>query len=202
MQGKVHLDRFVSGFMTNKSPYRVVDEDGKIIGFSTKKKINEDDPVLHHKFEAISRKEKSIEAELLANLNKISKFYKREELNYKLEDDRTYFEKVFSNLLPSPPEFTQTRTSLNEIQFKPTKSELSTIIKNFSELEESSPIINAGFIYKDGTHISLSGRTLSTTHEFALTRKSDQFLSADVLLDAINNQRKNLLHPLTLTGNK
>ena len=109
VQGKVNLDHYLNGYLQNKSAYRVEDADGKVIGYSQNGRATENSARLHPKFEAYGRKQEELEAELLVNINKITKIVKRETLLYTIADDRSVFERVFANLLPNTPSFTQSR---------------------------------------------------------------------------------------------
>lgn len=196
VQGKGNLDHYLNGFLQNKSPYRVLDDDEKVIGYSATGTKTQISAKLHPKFEAYGRKQEELEAELLTNILNITKIIKRETLLYTVEDDRNVFERVFSKLLQNTPTFNQTRTISHELQFSPTEAELKQIIKNFGELGNDTFIKNAGFVYKDGRTIMLTGANVAFAHQFAITREENQLIPAQSLLAAITAQRTDLLRPL------
>jgi hypothetical protein len=196
VQGKGNLDHYLNGYMQNKSQYRVLDKDQKVIGYSLTAKATEDSGRINPRFEAYGRKQEELEAELLTNISKITKIIKRETLQYALEDDRSTFERVFAKLLPSPPSFKQLRTISHELQFSPTEAELKAIIKNFDELGNDSYIKNAGFVYRDGKTIMLTGANVAFEHHFNIDRGENQLISAEKLLAEITTQRADLLRPL------
>lgn len=196
VQGKGNLDHYLNGFLQNKAPYRVVDEEDKVIGYSSTGQVTENSSRLHPKFEAYGRKQEELESELLTNLFKITKIIKRETLRYTLEDDRNAFERVFSKLLNNTPSFNQSRTITHELQFSPTENELKQIIRNFGELGADSFIRNAGFVYKDGRRIMLTGANVAFAHQFDISREENQMIPAERLLNLISGQRADLLRPL------
>jgi hypothetical protein len=195
VQGKGNLDHYLNGFLQNKSPYRVEDE-GKVVGYSPTGQATKNSGQLHPKFEAYGRKQEELETELLTNIYKITKIIKRETLHYAIEDDRSAFERVFAQLLPNTPSFNQPRTITHELQFSPTKAELKKIIKNFGELDQDTFIKNAGFVYKDGKTIMLTGANVAFSHQFNIPLQENQFISAKTLLAAITHERIDLLRPL------
>ncbi|WP_153116127.1 hypothetical protein [Rhodocyclus tenuis] len=196
VQGKINLDHYINGFLQNKSPYRVKNSEGKVIGFSRTGQPTQESAKIHPKFEAYTRKQEELEAELITNINKISKIIKRETLIYTAESDRKIFERVFSKLLPNAPAFSQPRTISHELQFSPTESELKSIIKNFGELGQDTFINNAGFVYKNGKTIMLSGTNVAFSHSFSITRGEKELISPHILLNAVTQDRADLLRPL------
>lgn len=196
VQGKGNLDHYLNGFLQNKSPYRVFESDAKVIGYSATGEANTNSARLYPKFEAYSRKQEELEAELLTNIFKITKIVKRETLLYTVADDRSAFERVFSKLLSNTPVFNQARTISHELQFSPTEAELKQIIKNFGELGQDSFIKNAGFVYKDGRRIMLTGASVAFSHQFDITREENQLIPTERLLSALTSQRADLLRPL------
>lgn len=197
VQGKGNLDHYLNGFLQNKSKYRVLDTEGKVVGYSPNGEASEDSEQMHPRFEAYGRKQEELEAELLTNITKITRIVKRETLNYAVPDDRGPFERVFSKLLPSPPVFNQLRSISHELQFSPTEAELKAIIKNFDELGQDTFIKNAGFVYRDGKKIMLTGANVAFEHHFNIDRGENQLISAERLLKEISTQRADLLRPLT-----
>jgi len=196
VQGKGNLDHYLNGFLQNKSPYRVLNGQNEVIGYSASGKATENSAKYHPRFEAYGRKQEELEAELLTNILKITKIIKRETLQYSSDDDRSTFERVFSKLLANSPTFNQTRTISHELQFSPTETELKQIIKNFGELGEDTFIKNAGFVYKDGRTVMLTGASVAFTHQFEISREENQLISAERLLAAITTHRADLLRPL------
>jgi hypothetical protein len=196
VQGKNNLDHFLNGFLANKSPYRVVNETGTVIGFSANGQQTDRSAKTHSKFHAIGRKQEELEAELLTNLHKIRRIVKRETLQYTVEDDRRVVERVFSGLLGNTPAFTQARTITHELQFEPTERQLRQIINNYAELNSTSSIRNAGFVYNDGRKVMLSGTSVSFSVQIATQREENQILTPQSLLTAITSQRPDLLRPL------
>lgn len=196
VQGKGNLDHYLNGFLQNKSPYRVEDKDGKVVGYSLSGQTTQNSSRLHPKFEAYGRKQEELETELLTNIHKITKIIKRETLLYTVDSDKSIFERVFSKLLSNTPSFTQPRAISHELQFSPTESELKQIIKNFGELGQDTFIKNAGFVYKDGKTIMLTGANVAFSHQFNISREENQLISAKDLLAAITLERTDLLRPL------
>lgn len=196
IQGKNNLDHYLNGFLVNKSPYRVVDEEEAIIGYSLDGKQSTHSAKIYPKFLAIAKKQEELKDELLANRPKIRKIIKREELTYALADDRKVLERVFSKLLSNPPTFTKVRSITHELQFEPTESELLQIIDNYAELGPTNSIQNVGFIYSDGKRVMLNGIGVTLTVEINATRKDNHIITPQSLLNAITSQRHNLLKPL------
>lgn len=196
VQGKNNLDHYLNGFLANKSPYRVTNDEGTVVGYSANGLQNNNSSRVHSKFYALGRKQEELEAELLTNLHKIRKIIKRESLQYTLEDDRRLLERVFSGLLGNTPTFQQARTISHELQFEPTEQQLRQIINNYAELNSASSIRNAGFIYNDGRRIMLNGASISFSAELNVRREDNQILTPQSLLAVITNQRQDLLRPL------
>ena len=71
VQGKSNLDNYLNGFLANKSPYRVTNEEGTVIGYSENGQQSDNSARIHSKFYALGRKQEELEAELLTNLHKI-----------------------------------------------------------------------------------------------------------------------------------
>lgn len=109
VHGKQSLDRYINGFLSNKSVYRVFDEDNYVIGFSENGQAAEGCEKIHPRFSSKIKKNNMLEAELLANISKIRKLVKKESLLYGTEDDRVLIERVFSNLLDNAPVFVQSK---------------------------------------------------------------------------------------------
>ncbi|AEG02861.1 hypothetical protein [Methylomonas methanica] len=196
VQGKKNLDHFLNGFLANKSPYRVVDKEGTVVGYSANGQLSERSGRVHSKFHALGRKQEELEAELLTNLHKIRRIIKRETLQYTVEDDRRTLERVFSGLLGNTPTFNQARTISHELQFEPTEQQLRQIINNYAELNSSSSIRNAGFIYNDGKRVMLNGANVAFVAEINTQREENQIVTPQSLLTAITSQRQALLRPL------
>jgi hypothetical protein len=197
VQEKGNLDNYLNGFLSNKAPYRVMDGEGTVIGFSQNGQATENSSRTHSKFYAIGRKQEELEAELLTNLHKIRRIIKRESLSYTVEDDRLTLERVFSGLLGNTPTFTQPRRITHELQFAPTEQQLRQIINNFSDLNAASSIKNAGFIYNDGKRIMLKGASVAFSAELIVHRDENQIIPPQSLLNSLTQQRQDLLRPLS-----
>lgn len=196
VQGKSNLDNYVNGFLANKSPYRVTNGEGTVIGYSENGQESDNSARIYSKFYALGRKQEELEAELLTNLHKIRRIIKRESLQYTVEDDRRTLERVFSGLLGNTPTFSQARTITHELQFEPTEQQLRQIISNYAELNSASSIRNAGFIYNDGKRIMLNGTSVAFSAELNARREENQILTPQSLLTALTNLRQDLLRPL------
>jgi hypothetical protein len=196
VQGKGNLDHYLNGFLLNKTPYRVKDKDEKVIGYSKTGVATKDSARISPKFEAHGRKQEELETELLANIANIRKIVKRETLLYSVPDDRKVVERVFSKLLGTVPVLNKPRTISHELQFTPSVTELKSIIKNFGELGQDTFIKNAGFVYKDGKKVMLTGCSVAFPHQININRGDDQLLSSVDLLAQITLQRESLLQAL------
>ena len=196
IQGKSHLDSYLNGFLANKSPYRVLDHDDKVIGYSANGEPSTNSASTHSKFYAIGRKQEELETELLTNIHKIRKIVKRESLEYTVEDDRRTLERVFSGLLGNTPTFIQPRSISHELQFEPSVQQLQQIINNYAQLNTASSIRNVGFVYNNGKRIMLSGVSVAFTAELNARREDNQIITPQALLSAITAQRQDLLRPL------
>lgn len=196
VQGKKNLDCFLNGFLANKSPYRVLDGDSAVIGYSENGQPTGKSSRIHSKFHSLGRKQEELEAELLTNLHKIRRIIKRETLQYTVEDDRRTLERVFSGLLGNTPTFNQARTITHELQFEPTEQQLRQIISNYAEANAASAIRNVGFIYNDGKRVMLNGTSVAFSAEISANREDNQILTPQSLLAAITSQRQDLLRPL------
>lgn len=193
ISGKANLDHYLNGFLANKSPYRVVDTDGQVIGFSPNGQHNEGNPTYYSKFVSKATKQEELEAELLANMHKIRKLIKRENLSYQLPDDRPLIERVFSELLDNTPNFTDTRIITHELQFQPTEIQLRGIINNYNERGTDSSLRNAGFMYNDGKVVMLNGINISMSAELNVNRFDNQIVSPSDLLNVITSNRARFL---------
>lgn len=196
VQGKKNLDCFLNGFLANKSPYRVIDGDGAVIGYSTNGQPTDQSARIYSKFHSLGRKQEELEAELLTNLHRIRRIIKRETLQYTVEDDRKTLERVFSGLLGNTPTFNQARTITHELQFEPTEQQLRQIIINYAELNEADAIRNVGFIYNNGKRVMLNGTSVAFSAEINTSREDNQIVTPQSLLAAITSQRQDLLRPL------
>lgn len=196
LMGKGNLDNYLNGYLANKSPYRVLDNDDKVIGFSADAKKNSDSEKLNPKFYAVGMKYDEVQAELINNIHRITKILKREKITYLAPDDRKIIERVFSGLLKNTPANTQERTIFHEMEFKPTESQLKLIIKNYNELGNSSPIRNVGFKYSDGKSIWLSGANVAFETELNVRRKDNHIIAPERLLSAIIKRRAELLNKM------
>lgn len=196
VQGKSNLDHYLNGFLANKSPYRVLNDEAEVIGYSPDGRPNQNSARTHSKFYALGRKQEELEAELLTNINKIRKIVKKETLSYTVEDDRRSLERVFSGLLGNTPTFNQPRSILHELQFEPSEAQLRQIISNYAELNSASSIRNAGFVYNNGKRIMLSGVSVAFSAEIDARRDDNQIITPQNLLAAITVQRQDLLRPL------
>ncbi|WP_153006743.1 hypothetical protein [Aeromonas schubertii] len=196
VQGKKNLDCFLNGFLANKSPYRVLDGNGTVIGYSANGQPTDQSSRIHSKFHSLGRKQEELETELLTNLHKIRRIIKRETLQYTVEDDRRTLERVFSGLLGNTPTFNQARTITHELQFIPTEQQLRQIINNYSESNAASAIRNVGFIYNDGKRVMLNGTSVTFSAEINANREDNQIVTPQSLLSAITSQRQDLLRPL------
>lgn len=196
IQGKSNLDHYINGFMENKSPYRVINDEGTVCGYSLNGQETANSSRMYSKFYALGRKQEELEAELLTNLHKIRRIVKRESLRYTTQDDRDLIERVFSGLLNNAPEFHQSRTITHELQFQPSEVQLRQILNNFSDLNSTSSIRNAGFIYNDGRRVMLKGTSVSFAADINVNRENNEIVDPRELLRAITNQRGDLLRPL------
>ena len=196
LQGKTNLERYVNGFLANRSPYRIFADNDNIIGYSPDALASTDSARVYPAFHAIGHKTTELESELLTNLHRIRRFVKREELRYTVADDRNVIERTFSRLLPNAPAQVQARSISHEIQYQPTERELRQILANFSLLDESSTIMNAGFVYDDGKRIMLNGAYTSTQIRLDVQRADNQIVSPRALLTALNEHRQDLLRPI------
>ncbi|MCQ8847888.1 hypothetical protein NQT74_04800 [Alteromonas stellipolaris] len=197
ISGKKNLDQYLNGYLSNKSPYRVLDPEGSVIGFSPDGRANEDNPTYYSKFLSRTSKQEDLEAELLANIHKIRKFIKRETLSYQLPDDRNVVERVFSQLLDNAPSFSDSRIISHEIQFQPTETQLRGIIRNYSERDSDTSLRNAGFMYNDGRTVMLNGLNVGMSIELELNRYDNQIVAPMDLLNAITSVRAQLLSILS-----
>lgn len=196
MQGKHNLSRYINGFMTNKSRYRVLNDNAEVIGYSKNDQPSKDSQKIKPKFEAIGKKRHELEDELLANIDKITRIIKIETLSYHLEDDRDLIERFFSGLLDNTPKLTQERAISHSLQFKPTKEQIIQIVKNHAELDSNTLIQNIGFQYNNGERIMLSGASVNLTLELNVTREEDRIISSKILLKAIQSHKSTLLKML------
>ncbi|WP_222889425.1 hypothetical protein [Enterobacter sp. C2] len=196
LQGKSNLDNYLNGYLANKSPYRVLDKHEKVIGFSIDGKNNPNAAKLNPKFYAVGMKYDEIQAELLNNIHRITRILKREKITYLAPDDRTVIERVFSGLLSNTPASTQERTIFHEMEFKPTETQLKTIIASYNALNSTSPIRNVGFKYSDGKSIWLSGANVTFETELNVRRRDNHIIAPDRLLSAIMKRRNEFLEKM------
>lgn len=193
VSGKANLDHYLNGYLANKSPYRVLDSEGKVTGFSPDGQPNEENPTYYSKFVSKASKQEELEAELLANMHRIRKLIKRETLSYQRPDDRNIVERVFSQLLDNTPNFTDSRIITHEIQFQPTETQLRGIIRNYNERDSDTSMRNAGFMYNDGKIVMLNGINVSMGIELDLNRFENQIVAPRDLLNAITANRAQFL---------
>ncbi|OOF00360.1 hypothetical protein [Salinivibrio sp. IB643] len=192
VHGKQSLDRYINGFLSNKSVYRVFDEDNCVIGFSENGQAVEGCEKIHPRFSSKIKKNNMLEAELLANISKIRKFVKKESLLYGTEDDRVLIERVFSNLLNNAPVFVQSKDIIHEIAFEPSESQLRRIIANFYENEDEN-LKNVGFVYNTGKRVMLKGINVSFKYNLDVVRFDAHVINVENMLAAIQSSRAELL---------
>lgn len=197
ISGKANLDYYLNGYLANKSPYRIIDTDGRVIGFAPDGQASEELPNYYSKFVSKASKQEELEAELLANMHKIRKLIKRETLSYQVPDDRNLVERVFSQLLDNAPDLSDSRIITHEIQFQPTEAQLRGIIRNYNERDSDTSLRNAGFVYNDGKVVMLNGINVSMSIELDLNRFENQIVEPRALLNAITANRGQLLSILS-----
>ena len=193
ISGKSNLDHYLNGFLSNKSPQRVVNEADDVIGFTADGRPHDDAPTIYPKFLARAKKQEELESELLANLHKIRKIIKRETLSYQTLDDRPFFERVFSELLDNTPSFIDLRTITHELQYQPSEAELRAIIHNYHNKDSDSSIRNTGFVYNDGKVVMLNGMNIQQSIELNVDRYENHIVAPADLLTAITANRAQYL---------
>lgn len=194
-QGKRNLDHYLNGFLANMSPYRVIDEDGDIIGYSADGKKLDVEHAIYPRFNSINTKNDQIESELLANSSKITRMIKKETLDFTIPDTRKRFEKLFSGLLENAPKDKIERDITHNFQFKPTNAQLKEIIKNFNSDEKNHLLKDVGFVVR-GKHIMLSGMSVAFPMDLDIQRTEDQMITPDKLLASLQKKRKAILSSL------
>lgn len=195
VQGKINLDRYLNGFLLNKSPYRVKDDSTeKIVGFSANGQMNDSCSDIMPKFVAAGQKKDDLKTELVQNIGKIRKIIKREKLSYTTQTDRSMIERIFSGLLSNAPTFTKSHTITHELQFRPTKPELIQIIDKHSESAFPSSISEIGFEYNDGKRIMLNGTGFTFPVKLKVTRSENQIIRPNILLASLNEQKSEILN--------
>lgn len=192
MQGKLQLDRYFDGFLANKAPYRVFDEDKSVIGYTENGEYEEGCDKNYPRFVAKVAKNNQLEAELLANLSQIRKFVRKESLLYSSDDDRPVIERVFSSLLGNTPSFTQSREITQEIAFQPTERQLRNIIQNYYENENDS-LKNVGFVYSGGKRVMLNGVRVAFKYDLEVVRYNDHVINVENMMSALQTAREDLL---------
>lgn len=194
IQGKGNLDRFLKGYLENRSPYRVKNEKGKVIGYSKDGKESENHEELYAWFKSVTASREGIEKELEANIGRIRRMIKRETLYYQVEDQRKTIERFFSGLTKETPIFNDGRNVNHEIAFKPNINQLREIINNFSESTKTSGSIkNVGFIFNDNTRIMLNGSSASLRYELDLLHNENQILDPKKVLKQLMQNKHSLL---------
>ncbi|CAE6937223.1 hypothetical protein P3517_23965 [Vibrio parahaemolyticus] len=200
--GKGNLDHYLNGFLRNKSPYRVFspEDPNEVIGFSVDGVFNENSAKLYANFQAVGMKNEDLVDSLLQNLGRITKMIKKEELSYINPDNREWHERIFggffNGLTAETPEFgPQNRLITHELQFRPSEVQLREIVRSFDNSDDIS-LRNVGFQYNDGTRVMLSGTSISNETRLRVTRSDNESISAQVLLNAILEERATLLAPL------
>lgn len=199
VNGKGNLDRYLNGFMCNKSPCRVLNSDGSVVGFSPNGQETNNSSKVYSKFSAKRKTNKPLEAELLSNLEIITKVVKKEVLQYAVESHRTPLENMFRGILDSTPTLTQDRDIIHELQFKPSESQLRSMFQKYSDLDSDSTIKNIGFVYNNGRRVMLNSIDVNFTVDLIIQRESDKIISADRLLSAITRQREDILRHINTT---
>ncbi|MDD9180737.1 MULTISPECIES: hypothetical protein [Aliivibrio] len=190
--GKKNLELYMNGFLSNKSPYRVFNEEDVVIGYSQDGKYAKGCDKNHPRFLAKKRKNNKLEAELLANLSNIRKFVKKESLLYSTPDDRQLIERVFSRLLDNPPAFSKSKDIMHEVAFEPSAGQLKKIISNFYDNEDET-LKNAGFIYNTGKRVMLKGINVSFKFNLDVTKFEAHVINVEALLKAVRLSRVELL---------
>ncbi len=192
--GKANAERYLNSYLWNKSPYRILNAESEVIGFSESGNFEEGCEKLHPKFVAMVRKNHQLIDYLLENRSRITRMIKRETLSYQSRDDRNIIERVFSDLLNNAPVFTEDRTINHTMQFRPTEQQLEQIVNNYDNLGPNSPIKDVGFILNTNEQIMLSGVSLSVEEELQVDRLENEIISADLLLNALSRSRGRLLN--------
>ncbi len=191
--GKNNLEFYINGFLRNKSPYRVKNSDGTVIGYSKDGKETDSSAEINPKFLSVGRIDKEVEIELINNSHLITKIIKKETLKYTVEDDRKSVENFFSKLLKNTPVLNQTRSIWHELQFRPTVEQIKEIIRNFSNREKNTTVKNVGFVYSTGKRIMLDGSRVSFPTKINVTRNENAIITPESLLTAITYQRGEFL---------
>ncbi|EGR4199720.1 TPA: hypothetical protein ACGUMO_004376 [Vibrio vulnificus] len=192
IQGKQQLDRYLDGFLCNKSPYRVLDEDDSIVGYTENAKYEAGCDKNYPRFIAKVVKNNQLEAELLANISQIRKFVRKESLLYSSSDDRTVIERMFSSLLVNTPSFMQSREITQEIAFQPSENQLRNIIQNYYENENDS-LKNVGFVYSSGKRVMLNGVRVAFKYDLEVVRYNDHVINVENMMAALQIAREDLL---------
>lgn len=195
MQGGANLEKYLTGFLANKSRYRVIDGD-EVVGFSHSGIYCQHCESVYPKFKITPARRNVLLDELLTNVHRISRIIKKEKLDYHITDQRNAIQRLFSGLLNNMPQFIEDRTITHSFPFRPTESQLMEMVNNFFHADDDSPLVNLGFILSDGRVIMLGGMYINLKYEFDITLADNQMVSPRQLLDTINVNRDNLLRPL------
>lgn len=192
--GKANAEKYLNSYFWNKSPYRLLDAESNVIGFSESGVYEENSERIYPKFTAVTRKNHQLIEFLLSNRQRITRMIKRETLSYQRPDDRSVIERMFSDLLNNPPVFAEDRTVNHVIQFRPTEDQLQQIVDSYENLGANSPVKDIGFILNNNETIMLSGISVSVEEQLQVNRLDNEIISAEVLSNALTRARQRLLN--------
>lgn len=193
-QGKSNLERYISGFIRNHSPFAVLDDESSIIGYSSNGQKTEQSNNTYSKFHSKGLKNPDVQNELFANIEGINRFLRKETLTYSVAENRNIIERMMSRVLGEDGFNQAVATFHQEISFHPTESQILNALQcaNSDGLEGGQ----IGFGLKDGRKIWIDGVTVSLEEDLNISRSENEIVDARLLLNYMLHQRIRLLRYL------
>ncbi|WP_157369276.1 hypothetical protein [Algicola sagamiensis] len=196
--GKSNLERYITGFLENKSPYVIKNDSNEIIGFSKSQTNTTEQKTIYPRFNTQILKNKKLDKLLLLNIHNITRLIKKENLDYSVEDHRDMIEKIMDKLCTKGKDHKhrQKRTINHELQFSPTETELTQIIENFHKLYQDGQIKDVGFRLNTGKAIMLTGAYVTSDEQLELNWKPHSIVPPKELMGALTKIRGRLFKQL------
>lgn len=190
--GKLNMERYLKSYLCNFTLHGISNDNGEIIGFSDDGNYVENCDKIHAYLELTSKKDDHIRQKLLADREKITRFIRKERLDYSEPDTRGTVEKLVSKVLREVPVLSDKHDVNYSFHFKPTQDQLTQIIDNYNNLPEDSCISDIGFKVGSKT-VMLSGLNISFEFEFNFNRGENEIIQSQILLDNLHANRARLL---------
>lgn len=189
---KIGFENYINGFMRNKSKYVVRSPEGPVGWALDAKDFKPENKSNMPYFKSSASINKSVEDDIIANCDSITRLVRYESIDYKVPDTTGRIEKFFSNLLENTPPLKRSATTRVEVGFCPTEAQVREIIRRYNSPAPGMSATNFGF--KIGHNwIMLNGISVSDNVELNVSMESEKMLSAKSVLDALTQKKDAIL---------